>query len=231
LQSNTIASNLVFGLTIDTYAAATINDNIIANNTADFAVLPIGLAGDYNLTTFGVFPSVGPNITGIVPQFANAWYLSDGSTLFGNTAVVSPAINASINRSAAGVGYLTLNPYAQTSVTDAGQLDIGYHHTTADVTALINPATSTVITDILKPALNGNVIITITPNVLQSGLQIAATITSLGNTVGSVNLPAKDLGDGTYQVIFTASGLPGGLDTVNILVNGVLLGATGVITW
>lgn len=230
LLSNTITNNLGTGLSIDAYATAMMNDNIIANNTVNFSVVPLALAGDYNLTDTATFPSVGPNITGVIPQFAKSWYLSDATALNGNTAISSPAINASSIRTPVGVGYLTQNPYAQTALADINQLDIGYHHATPDVTASLSSIGSTVVADTLLPGIGGNVVITITPNILQSGLELAATITSLGNTVGAVSL-ANDLGDGTYQVIFTASTFFGGKDSVNITANGIPLGPTGLISW
>ncbi|MDQ7001892.1 MAG: right-handed parallel beta-helix repeat-containing protein, partial [Ghiorsea sp.] len=230
LLSNTITNNLGTGLSIDAYATAMMNDNIIANNTLNFSVVPLALAGNYNLTNTATFPSVGPNITGVIPQFAKSWYLSDATALNGNTAISSPAINASSIRTPVGVGYLTQNPYAQTSAPDINQLDIGYHHPTPDVTASLSATKSTVVAVAPQIATSGNVIITITPNILQTGLEIVASITSAGTTSGTVSL-AKDLGDGTYQVIFTASGVVGGQDTVSISINGTVLLSTVLISW
>ncbi|MDQ6984244.1 MAG: right-handed parallel beta-helix repeat-containing protein, partial [Ghiorsea sp.] len=233
LLSNTIANNFGTGLSIDAYATAMMSDNIIANNTSNFAVVPLALAGDYNLTNTAAFPSLGLNITGIIPQFAKSWYLSDATALNGNSAVLSPAIDASINRTTIGVGYLTQNPYAQTSAPDINQLDIGYHHATP--VSIVN-AVNTVVT-LSPPVVTANAIITIivTPkdnlgNVIGAGLFIDNVIASpTGSVNGTLGSPIIDLGDGTYKVIYTNTLLTGA-DTLNISVNGTALPVVN-LTW
>ena len=226
MQSNTIANNTT-GLVLDTYASATITDNIVANNTTNLNNLSTSASGTYNATNDASFIHAS-DVVGSPMQLLNAWYLD------GTPATLSPAIDASVLRTAAGVGYLGSNPYAEPSLADINQLDIGYHHAAQDVTANINAAQSTVVADTLAPVAGGVVTVIATVkdsagNTLGAGLTLSSAITvNSGATLTHPAFPV-DLGDGSYVFKFTAPVATTGSNTVDISANGILIGSVTIV--
>ncbi len=204
LLGNTIANNTAIGVVIDHYTSSTVTNNIMAFNTPSnhsFNV-PITLANSYNLSSDVSLAGVGDLYAN--PEFAQDWYLSDGSAGSGNTAVVSPALNASTGGdSALTVGYLTLNPYAQTALTDINQLDLGYHH---DAPLAAASGISATAVQVISPGAGGSSRFTVTPLHLNptsmpigAGLQLSAIISTASAGGGEVVSSIVDMGDGSYE--------------------------------
>ncbi len=232
LLNNTISDNLITDATADGAglraigtANVTMQDNIIAANNKNGSLNDVFstaiLSESYNLVQDGRINN-GVNDVYAVPQMTGGWYLG----------AASPAINADPYQYLA-LPWLAANPYAEANTSDAGNLDLGYHH--RQPTPVISATLTTVSPlNVNLGGLATAVTLTVTPkdtagNVVGSGLQLKATLAN-GLSGASVVWPVRDLGDGRYEVVINA-GSPAMTDTVSITVNGVLLNNTAQITW
>jgi len=232
LEGNTIADNRITSATADgagvralTTANVTMRDNVIAGNQKNGVLNDLfstaTLTGSYNLIQDGRVNN-GLNDIYAAPQFAANWYL--GATSLALDADVTQVIT---------VPWLAGNPYAQPSLADTGNLDLGYHHPQPSIT--VDAALSTVTPTALNQAGAATaVVITIVPKdangtTIGAGLQLQGSL-GASLTGATVVWPIHDLGDGSYAITITPGTIGQG-DLLTITASGTVLMQTVSLLW
>ncbi|MFQ5559588.1 MAG: right-handed parallel beta-helix repeat-containing protein, partial [Nitrospinota bacterium] len=229
LYNNTIAMNksnvTTSGGGVHSAGTSILKRNIVFGNQAGASALQPDDFVDVGTSTLSY------NLIGVDPVFSRGWYLETGS----------PAIDGDPTMEAVDLHYLaeigtwgTANGVTEVSgQADAGNADLGYHHGSGPKT--VSEANSLITAEATTIGAGGTTLIVVTP-VDDQGIKFGPGQNVKVNNLAGPNdgesiSGGKDLGDGTYELEFTAGKLVGPA-TITVEINGVALpGKPIVINW